>query len=120
MCLSPACQAQGAWKEDVGDVVDGVGGGLVEAETLLGGKETVAFVARPFCQGFLRANADSNSAVGVLLVIVEDVDVVLGCSHQQAGSLDLFNTAFPLTGWCSRYLANQVLEILWGAWLESV
>ena len=59
-------------------MVNGVRGGLVESETLFGGKEAVAFVAWPFSRGFLGSNADADRAVGVLLVPVGDVYGVLG------------------------------------------
>ena len=40
--------------------------------------KTVALVAGPFCRGFLRPNADADSAVRVLLVLVEAVYVIFG------------------------------------------
>ena len=86
--------------------VDGASGGLVEAEALLGGEKAVAFVTRPFRLGFLRSNADSDCAVGVLLVPVQDINVILGCLHKDAGGCDLFDTVLPLVGLCAGNLDN--------------
>ena len=106
MCVFPTREACCAREKDVCNVVDGMSGGLVEAEALLVGKKAMAFVTRPFRRGFLGSNADSNCAVGVLLVPVQDINVILGCLHKYACGFDLFDTILPLVGLCAGDLGN--------------
>ena len=105
-CLSPTREACRAREKDVCNVADGMSGGLVEAEALLGGKKAMGFVTRSFRRSFLGSNADSNCAVGVLLVPVQDINVILGCPHKDAGGFDLFDTVLPLVGLCNGNLGN--------------
>ena len=93
-------------------MVGGMGNGLMKTEAMLGGEETVAGAARPFCRRFLRSNANSNCAVSILLVPVEIVDVILCCLHEEDGSLDLLCCAFPLLWRGIGNLGNYVLEEL--------
>ena len=66
-------------------MVGGVGNGLVEAETLLGGEEAVAFVARPFRRSFMRSDAYPKCAVSIVLVPVQVVNVIFCRSHKDDG-----------------------------------
>ena len=107
-------------EKKVCDVVGGVGNGLVEAQTSLGGEETAAFVAWPFDRSFLGSNTYPNGAVCVLLVPVQVVDVVFCCLHGDVCRFDFFNSALPSLGLRASNLGNQIFKGLWRAWLVGV
>ena len=120
MGLLLACKACCARKKKVCNVVGGMGNGLVEAKTSLRGEEAVAIVTWPFCRSFLKSYTDSDGAVSILLVPVQDVDVVFCCLHDDVCRFDFFDSALRLVGLSAGNLGNQIFQGLWRAWLVGV